>query len=73
MARYAQIAARDGSDVKGSIRDIDLEPLFVVNTPQVMNTMDVYIYDTSKEAVILSTQIVKIFGSDGTKANFSLL
>ena len=51
VARYDQLAARDDYDVKGSIRDLDLEPPFVVKTPPGMSTMDVYIYDTAKEAV----------------------
>ena len=73
VARYDQLAARDGSDVKGFIIDLDLEPPFVFNTPQGMSTMDVYICDTAKEAVKRSSQIIKSVGSDGTKANFSLL
>ena len=73
VARYAQLAARDSSDVKGSIRDLDLKPPFVVKTPQGMSTIDVYICDTAKEAAERSAQIVKPVGSDGTKANFSLL
>ena len=73
VARYAQLAARDGYDVKGSIRDLDLETPFVFKTPHGMVIMDVYICDTTKEAVKLSAQIVKSVGSNGTKANFSLL
>jgi len=73
VARYARLTAWDGSDVKGAIRDLDLEPPFVVKTPRGMSTMDVYICDTAEEAVKRSVLIVKSVGSDGTKANFSLL
>ena len=67
VARYARLPAWDGSDVKGAIRDLDLEPPFVVKTPRGMSTMDVYICDTAKEAVERSMQIVKSVGPDGTK------
>ena len=73
VARYAQLAAWDGYDVKGSNRDLDLETPFVFKTPHGMVIIDVYICDTAKEAVKLSAQIVKSVGSNGTKDNFSLL
>ena len=73
VARYSKLAVWGGSDVKGSIRDLNIDPPFVFKTLQGMSTIDVYISDTAKEAAERSTQIVKSVGSDGTKANFSLL
>ena len=73
VAKYARLTARDGSDVRKAVEELELEFPVVVKTPRGMSTCDVYICDSMEEAIARSAQIVKSVGPDGTKANFSLL
>uniref|UniRef100_A0A7R9ZID5 ATP-grasp domain-containing protein n=1 Tax=Pseudictyota dubia TaxID=2749911 RepID=A0A7R9ZID5_9STRA len=73
VAKYARLTARDGSDVRKAVEELELEFPVVVKTPRGMSTCDVYICETMEEAIERSGQIVRSVGPDGTKANFSLL
>lgn len=72
-AKYARLTARDGSDVRKAVEELELDFPVVVKTPRGMSTCDVYICDSMEEAIARSAQIVKSVGPDGTKANFSFL
>eukprot|EP00565_Helicotheca_tamesis_P004412 CAMPEP_0185723424 /NCGR_PEP_ID=MMETSP1171-20130828/273_1 /TAXON_ID=374046 /ORGANISM="Helicotheca tamensis, Strain CCMP826" /LENGTH=527 /DNA_ID=CAMNT_0028391123 /DNA_START=111 /DNA_END=1694 /DNA_ORIENTATION=+ len=72
-AKYARLAAPDGSDVPYAIKNLDLEFPVVIKTPRGMSTMDVYICDTMDEAVKRSAQIVNSIAPDGKKASYSLM
>ena len=73
VAKYARLTQGDGSDVITAVSELELDYPIVIKTPRGMSTMDVYICNDEKEAIMRASEIVRSIGPDGRKTQYALL